>query len=147
MKLKLKNKDSLKKKLDIIATEMPAEYKKALERSALLVESSAKRRIMRGPKTGRIYERGGVVHQASAPGQAPANDRGLLVSSIQHWIKDAGMRVEIGSKLAYASWLEFGTKHMAARPWLFPSLEENRKKIVSLMADAIERAVQKAKKK
>jgi HK97 gp10 family phage protein len=101
---------------------------KVLNSSALLVEGSAKESIQRGVKTGKTYRRGGVVHQASAEGQAPATDTGFLVSNITHQFAKKGktMASKVLSKANYSEFLEFGTRNMGARPFLQPALEKNR---------------------
>lgn len=101
-----------------------------LEARALRVEA-AQKILLSEPGSGRIYRRRGVVHQASAPGQPPAVDTGLLRASISHQVsEDAdGLYAEIGSGanpaapgVKYAIYLEDGTRHMAPRPWARPSL-------------------------
>ena len=69
-----------------------------------------------GSRSGRVYRRRGVAHQASAPGEPPASDTGnLLNSRIIELIPDeiaARMRITA----AYAPHLEYGTKNMEPRP-------------------------------
>jgi phage gpG-like protein len=80
--------------------------------------------IQRGPKTGARYRRGGVVHQASAPGQYPASDTGRLASNVRFELPTpSNMTGRVGTNIAYGPYLEFGTSRMAARPWLLPSFE------------------------
>jgi len=45
----------------------------------------------------------------------------------------------IGSKqsVGYALWLEFGTRDMAARPWLRPGIKRNRRKLRRIMAGKV----------
>lgn len=69
-------------------------------------------------------------HQASAPGQPPASQSGRLRRSISHVVaQDAdGLYAEIGVKRSdfastFGVLLEHGTRDMAARPWLKPSLD------------------------
>lgn len=54
----------------------------------------------------------------------PNTDRGLLVRSIMWEIDEIKMRAAVGSNLLYASFLEFGTRLMGARPWLAPAFHE-----------------------
>ena len=77
--------------------------------------------ISGGSKTGRTYRRGNVTHIASAPGQYPASDRGMLAGSIRAII--SGTTAIVGTNVAYGPMLEFGTSRMAARPWLLPSFK------------------------
>lgn len=80
--------------------------------------------IERGPKTGRTYRRGNVAHTASAPGQYPASNAGILASSVRMELPTtANMTGRVGTAVAYGPMLEFGTSRMAARPWLLPSFE------------------------
>jgi hypothetical protein len=75
-------------------------------------------------------------HIASAPGESPANDTGNLLQSIQiiqtktgvfrsifRSIFGSGNTVssEVIVKARYAKWLEYGTKNMAARPFVRPT--------------------------
>lgn len=81
--------------------------------------------IQRGPKTGRVYRRGNIAHQASAPGQYPASDTGRLASNVRFELPQGGNMVgRVGTNIQYGAYLEFGTSRMAARPWLLPSFEK-----------------------
>ena len=81
--------------------------------------------IQRGPKTGHIYRRGTVTHQASAPGQYPASDTGRLASNVRFELPSGGnMTGRVGTNIQYGAYLEFGTSRMEARPWLLPSFEK-----------------------
>ena len=91
----------------------------------LTTQALAKKGIQRGPKSGKTYRRGNVVHQASAPGQYPATDTGRLASSVMvNLPTPASMFGEVGTNVIYGPMLEFGTSRMAARPWLLPSFTQ-----------------------
>ena len=49
---------------------------------------------------------------------------------------------EIASRSTYAKFLEFGTSKMLPRPYMFPAMEKNKKKI----KDRIKKAIQAAAK-
>ncbi len=101
--------------------EIEAALQKGLTAIAFEAQNEARRLVLKGPKTGRIYQRGSTSHQASAPGEAPANAFGSLVQSI---LAEAGPRTletTVGSRLVYALHLELGTRAMAARPFLAPA--------------------------
>ncbi|PKN85445.1 MAG: hypothetical protein CVU46_11070 [Chloroflexi bacterium HGW-Chloroflexi-8] len=77
---------------------------------------------MAGAKHGRLYQRGKIVHQASAPSEPPAIDTGHLANSIQaQKVKVGSARINVGA--AYGVNLELGTSKMAARPFLKPAAE------------------------
>ncbi|MFP4323771.1 MAG: hypothetical protein ACLFTK_15055 [Anaerolineales bacterium] len=67
----------------------------------------------------------------AAPGDPPAIDTGALAASIRLEPTPQGYRV--GTPLIYGAWLEFGTREMAARPWLRPALEAVRAEARSLV--------------
>jgi phage gpG-like protein len=135
---------------------------KAIQASALEAVVDVRNAIQGPPKTGRKYPRGEKTHQASAAGEAPATDTGALVSSL-YFTKVNDFTAAIGSRLAYAFFLEFGTLRPAPSPdfigprlaftkprpsWVpaaeraIPRLEKRLKRIV---AEAKARAEKKAK--
>jgi len=93
---------------------------KALNALALQAQGFAQKSILKGPKTGRIYQRGNVRHQASAPGEPPANDLGFLASSMRIDVT-AKFAVDLSAVAPYAVFLEYGTRKMAPRPFLRPA--------------------------
>lgn len=117
--------------------------------AALESINDVKKAIQGPPKTGRKYQRGTVVHQASAPGQAPATDTGFLVSSIYN--EDRGyLSKAIGSRLDYAYYLEFGTFRMGGpsgtRPSWVPAVERAIPKMLKRVNIAIAKAKARAEK-
>ena len=116
-----------------------------LERTALEVEN-AQKVLLSQHGSGRTYDttfwrdsrgrlrrgRARVPHQASAPGEPPAVDYGLLRASVGHVVSvdERGLYAEVGSGanpavpgVEYAIYLEQGTRTMLPRPWLAPSLD------------------------
>lgn len=114
---------------------------KAVKATALEVITDVKKRIQRGPKTGRTYTRGNITHTASAPGQAPATDTGVLASSV-YFTQSAKYEATIGSRLAYAAYLEFGTTRIKPRPSWTPAVEAATPKLQKRIEDAIRKAAQ-----
>lgn len=86
---------------------------------------------------GEVYEKYNPrrTHQASADGAYPATDTGYLIGHVNSKIYSNGMGGEIQSNAEYSSFLEFGTSTMSARPFMQPSLEENRNRIKQLFKD------------
>ncbi|QIG75283.1 putative tail component protein [Rhizobium phage RHph_Y52] len=110
-------------------------------------------RVMQPPKSGKLYRRGkGRMHQASAPGESPANDTGNLVRNITTKY-DAGKlegTVNVGTK--YGRRLEYGfvgqdaagrTYDVAPRPFARPSLQETTPEIRQGIVDEITKELNK----
>ena len=77
-------------------------------------------------KTGRIYNIKGIEHQASAPGESPAILSGTLSRSLYYKVRGSH-QLEIGADAKYAGFLESGTSKMAARPFLQPVIDKQRR--------------------
>lgn len=107
---------------------------RGMAQGAELVRNEAIRLIQDTPKTGRIYQRRGVAHRASAPGEPPASDTGRLVNSITTSLNDADLTFGISFGTEYALMLEYGTARMQPRPYARPALENTR--------DAVNEAIQ-----
>lgn len=106
---------------------------------------NAIRVLLSTPGKGRTYRRPGVrgpravIHRASAPGQPPAVDTGQLRASYTWRLgRDSlGDFVEIGTNVKTAPWLEYGTRRMAARPHLRPTMVALRGVITALIREGI----------
>lgn len=75
-----------------------------------IVERRAVELLNNPPKTGRIYRRRGVSHQASAPGEAPATDSGTLVNARRIDRLTAQTAARLVFTAEYAPHLEHGSK-------------------------------------
>jgi len=111
---------------------------KGLHAVALVLQSEVRRSILKGPATGRIYRRRGIVHQASAPGEAPQSDTGTLARSVISEVDEQQMEAVVTAGTRYAKWLEFGTRLMAARPFMAVALRKMVQRIKAIMKAAIE---------
>lgn len=127
------------------------EISKALQATGQHVRGKAIKSILKGSKTGVIYERSSgqnlsPIHQASAPGEAPASDTGTLANSIKSILLPSRDTVAVFSQLKYAFWLEFGTRHMDARPFLRPAAEDDKTKkfFRAQLEKALSRAIARA---
>lgn len=105
----------------------------------LAMLNTAKSKIQRGSKSGKVYRKYNPsrIHQSSAPGQSPAADTGGLVNSGFHEMEESTLTVNIGFAKFYAAFLEYGTRMMAKRPFLLPTVEEWRSKIAGVIKAAI----------
>ena len=101
------------------------------------IQDGAVRSITSGLKSGRVYVRRGIKHQASAPGQPPAADTGRLHTSIQMIPEPDLLKVTIGPGVQYAKFLEFGTKKMAPRPFMIPPFNATLPKIKANIGKAV----------
>lgn len=79
--------------------------------------------IRNGPRTGRVYTFRGRKHQASAPGEVPANRTGRLANSVRYEATGHHTLV-FGEDAEYAGFLERGTRNMARRPHLEVAVNE-----------------------
>ena len=127
----------IKSNLLNLSADVKDEIGKAVMKLALELEAEIKCQMAEG-KSGRIYERGGSTHQASAPGEAPAIDTGAYVNSIQTTETKDG--AEVGTNMEYGPFLEFGTSRIAKRPHFTPAAERIERKIPGEVAEAVERA-------
>jgi hypothetical protein len=94
-------------------------YEQALAQIGLLYVNQV-RVILSQPGTGRLYRRGNVTHQASAPGQAPAVDTGAYRASWTFALQGPDTVAMYPGPSPHpthlGTWLEFGTSRMAPRP-------------------------------
>lgn len=121
-----------------IGASMAREIDEVCENTALDIQARAQMAIMNPPKSGRIYRRGNVAHQASAPGEAPATDTGNLVNSA--YTKKLGQAdYETGFTAEYAAALEFGTAKIEPRPYLRPAVEAVRDAFIRAIKRIVER--------
>lgn len=102
-----------------------------------LVDQEAMRLIMRTAKTGKVYRRRGVEHQASAPGEAPASDTGRLVASKTIEPDQTNLRALLVFRTDYARALELGTKNMEPRPYARPALLNMQNQILDAVSSEI----------
>lgn len=95
---------------------MERELEKRLKHVGELVASKVRRNISTSSR----------ANGPSAPGSMPHADSGFLRKSISHRIIDDGGQKAalIGSTVDYSRFLEEGTIHMAARPFLVRTTRE-----------------------
>lgn len=125
-------------KLDSMEAGMVSRLSAIVRAHAFMVEGAAKTSIMTGTKSGRVYARpGGKSHRASAPGEAPATDKGFLANSIRS-APEQGLTWRVSAGMGYAAPLELGSRRVAPRPFLAPALASVKASFVK----AIERVFQ-----
>jgi HK97 gp10 family phage protein len=79
--------------------------------------------------------------KADAMRRAPVKT-GRLRSSI--YAKIRGWVVNIGAEATYALFVELGTRHMSARPYLWPAIQQYLPQLERIVSDAIEEAKREA---
>lgn len=120
--------------------------RKAVIAAAFDLEAEAKLAIQTGPKTGKVYKRAGakgtIEHQASAPGEAPANEFGVLAGSIQtHPDADpTALEARVLVFAQYGAALELGREDgsIAPRPFLRPAADKVEKGFASRVSRAVQ---------
>ena len=130
MSIKLEGLQELQNAIREATQETQAKIEMVVEATASDIRNATVRRIQRGPASGEIYKSKGSkekLHQASAPGEAPATDIGTLAGSYSVIDGDTPLTKYVSTDLDYAYFLEFGTINMAPRPHLLPSVEESRR--------------------
>ena len=123
MKIKVvrreKNYDKTKKSIRRQITEIVTYGLNATRNTAVIG-------IAQGVKSGKVRPDGS---RASAEGEFPATDTGFLANNIVVKRDTDGLGGDVESRADYSASLEFGTSKMGARPFMQPSLDENRPKI------------------
>ena len=109
-----------------------------VEVTARSIDRKVKSGLNRGARTGKVYQRRGVSHQASAAGEYPKTDTGSLAASV--FTDISKLHATVGSNLVYASHLEYGTRNMGARPMWGPIREEEAALFYDRMKAAIKGA-------
>jgi len=117
---------------------------------ALIIARDETITTLSGTRSGRTYKvpgTKGAYYKASSPGEAPASATGELRQHVSTSIEGNGNKIigNIGiledainevtkeSIGDYAKCLEYGTKNMAARPWLKPSCEKATPEILKAL--------------
>lgn len=124
-----------------IGAEMAAKIDDEVNKSAQQIVGNAKLAIQNPPKTGVSYKRGKIVHQSSAPGEAPATDTGNLVNS------GTTRRVGLGHyqcvfSTEYAAALEYGNARgtIKSRPFLRPAVQKEEPVLIRNIKDVMGKA-------
>lgn len=118
-------KSNVKEVLDSMAGDRLG---KAVMAGGFVLETAVKISMSAASHSGRVYDK----HQASAPGETPAVDTGVLVNSINTQLESSNATeawAQVGTGVEYAEWLEFGTSRMAARPYMRHAFDNNADRI------------------
>lgn len=141
-RVQIEGLDRLPAAMRNLSKEAELRVDKAVQATGIEVRGDIVKRIQRGPATGIIYQKTNPTrtHQASAPGEAPATDTGRLASNI-NYKREGKMSASVGSELAYAAMLEFGTTSIDPRPAWVPAVEAAIPKFRKRLEDAMREAI------
>jgi hypothetical protein len=132
--------------LPAFIAETNREVKEAVKSSSEKIVGTAKNAIDTGSRSGRVYKRRGRVHQASAPGEAPAGDSGTLENSGAVEVSPDGMTATATFNAPHASDLETGTADIAARPFLGPAAQSQERGYIAAVGKGVHDAARKVGK-
>ena len=145
MKIQLQGVRKVIAEIEKRQAKMEAGLSQAVQIAAQDVRNECVRSIQSGSRTGAIYTRKGKTHQASAPGEPPKTDTGRLVNSLA--FRMLGKLTAVAGAIAgnsivaeYAAALEFGTRKMAARPFLVKAVEKITPKFRDRVSKVMEAA-------
>jgi hypothetical protein len=127
---------NLQSALNSLGPEMEAAAGRAVNVTGLQLQEDIKKRFTNTPQTGKRYKRGGKIHIASSPKNAPAVDTGRLRSSVL-FRKAGKMSVVVLTRIKYGSWLEFGTFKIRPRPAWEPAVEAMRPRFIARITAVI----------
>lgn len=102
------------------------------------------RRIKSPPKTGRLYRIGGTLHQASAPGESPADLTGELAEKVGSDVPSFDKMI-IGDGADHGKWMEEGTDdgRIEPRPHLKPAVLSMEREIVQEIRNGVHKELGK----
>jgi hypothetical protein len=114
----------------------------AVATAALRIQGNYRKKLQRGGRSGRIYKRRGIQHQASAPGEPPKTDTGQLAASAVVVHEPGSRHAEVIVRAPYAAALEFGSprSNLEPRPALGPAVREESAGFPALIAAKIKGA-------
>lgn len=95
---------------------------KEMNSMSLDIRNNIVTKMRKSPQNTSVsYRRGGKIHHPSYPNNPPRPDSGRLWNSFEMWTSSS--QIEVGTNVVYAKFLQEGTKHMDARPFLEAGLE------------------------
>ena len=145
VKLFVRGHEELSKKYYAHATRLGEVTNKQLSAIGKMLKSDVIKDIKKinGNRTETRYNPQRTV-TVSKEGKSPNHDRGRLVRGIRAFVKRGAKgkyNLEFQSRAPYALDLEFGTRNMSARPYMRPALKRNKKRIRSMLASGVRRAL------
>ncbi len=125
-------------KLSGLKTAIEDTVAEALDEIGVRAVELIREELQSGARSGKLVERRGRPHQASAPGEAPANWSGALAASLDY---EAGQTsVRVFADQPYGDYLEYGTLRVAPRPFIGPVMERLAPEINAIVARAFDKS-------
>ena len=145
VKFKVLNEKDFEKKLRGQSKDITQNIIRAVNSAATNTRNTAVVSILQNSRSGPQVTRYNPKRtiRVSAEGDPPASDSGFLANNISVKIDADGFGASVLSNADYSEFLEFGTIKMAARPFMQPALEENKKKF----NDNVQKAIKKGLKR
>lgn len=103
--------------MEVKITNNSGEFKKAMDEAVL-----------------RALEKCGLVAEGYAKKLAPVNT-GRLRNSLTHTVKAKEQAAYIGTNVEYAAYVELGTQHQSAQPYLKPAVANHAKEYQKIVKD------------
>lgn len=137
--VRVRNLSSLQAKVKRLDWGIQAGVVRGLRSLSQPIEDDIKQSIRTGARSGRLVKRYHPerIVQASAPGEVPANDRGMLANSIEVDVDSTQFNMTMSASAFYARELEYGTRYILPRPFLRPALVRWRQRIIEAIHNAI----------
>ncbi|MFQ6016773.1 MAG: HK97 gp10 family phage protein [Kiloniellaceae bacterium] len=133
IRIRIAGAGRLGERLRRIESDLHDAVAKAVEESAEALGDTARQLVGRSSVAG-----------PSAPGEPPRKRTGRLQDSIAAEVGPSGLSARVGTDLVYGAHLEFGTRDMAARPWLLPAFADLRPRIKARIARAVRDALRES---
>lgn len=143
----IKGAQKVLKKLEKLSVSTEKGQVKAVQEATLLLHNNAVRSLQTksvGHAEIRYSPKRNVI--VSKPGEAPNTDTGRAVQSIKFEFDNKGMVGRVGTNLKYLAQLEFGTRHIAPRPWLSLAMASIQKQVGEIFRRNIKESIKDALK-
>jgi len=129
LKVRVPNLSNFDKKMEERFKKTLRNVRRQVRVASNQVRNTAITSILNNPRAGGTVTRYNPTRtiQISKEGDPPASDTGFLASNI-HVVLDADqLGASVESRAKYSNALEFGTRHMQARPFMQPALEQGKR--------------------
>jgi hypothetical protein len=146
MKICIKKRSGTEKVLDSINQNVDVfqrGIRRALIRAGRENVRHTRKLILDKNKNGRIYLFRGQPHQASAPGEAPANMSGTLQKTMKYDVR-GHQQMEFGDTVIYGKYLEEGTDKIAKRPHLSRTVKEKARDNQTTLGEYVKMEIDRA---